>query len=274
MTHRRYVPYSHAHYAGNLVDGAYGLGLFGDVATELCILTDGDEGLFASYADVQFRAPVRAGDVVEVDREADPGRHPVARHGVHADRCGAGRGDVRPARRRRRARPAVGRDDGDRHRRRSLTPVHRRVASDTPTRGEIFRNFEPVGPRSDLRIRASAQVSGRLTLTASVAKVRAVARAGRGRWTDVRVTGTGGVAPTPPVTGSRRSVRSSRATRKGRTPPRQHLGTGSRSEIGVVRRWVRPFRFRLRAVAADASLAARIPPPSGRSRLGLCSPAS
>ena len=23
VTHRRYVPYSHAHYAGNLVDGAY-----------------------------------------------------------------------------------------------------------------------------------------------------------------------------------------------------------------------------------------------------------
>src|SRR5262249_21867667 len=48
VTHRRYVPYSHAHYAGNLVDGAYALGLFGDVATELCIRTDGDEGLFAS----------------------------------------------------------------------------------------------------------------------------------------------------------------------------------------------------------------------------------
>ncbi|MFB9661106.1 hotdog domain-containing protein [Glycomyces mayteni] len=65
VTHRRYIPYSHAHYGGNLVDGAYGLGMFGDVATELCILTDGDEGLFASYSDVQFQAPVRAGDVVE-----------------------------------------------------------------------------------------------------------------------------------------------------------------------------------------------------------------
>jgi 3-aminobutyryl-CoA ammonia-lyase len=65
VTHRRYIPYGHAHYGGNLVDGAYGLGLFGDVATELCILTDGDEGLFASYADVQFKAPVKAGDVVE-----------------------------------------------------------------------------------------------------------------------------------------------------------------------------------------------------------------
>jgi 3-aminobutyryl-CoA ammonia-lyase len=69
VVHRRYVPYSHAHYAGNLVDGAYSLGLFGDVATELCITTDGDEGLFASYSDVQFRAPVRAGDVLEVTAE-------------------------------------------------------------------------------------------------------------------------------------------------------------------------------------------------------------
>jgi 3-aminobutyryl-CoA ammonia-lyase len=69
VVHRRYVPYSHAHYAGNLVDGAYSLGLFGDVATEMCIFSDGDEGLFASYSDVQFRAPVRAGDVVEVTCE-------------------------------------------------------------------------------------------------------------------------------------------------------------------------------------------------------------
>ena len=69
VTHRRYVPYSHAHYAGNLVDGAYSLGLFGDVATEVCIRTDGDEGLFASYSDVQFRGPVRAGDVLEVTAE-------------------------------------------------------------------------------------------------------------------------------------------------------------------------------------------------------------
>jgi 3-aminobutyryl-CoA ammonia-lyase len=65
VTQRRYVPYSHAHYGGSLVDGAYVLGLFGDVATELCIRMDGDEGLLASYSDVQFRAPVRAGDVLE-----------------------------------------------------------------------------------------------------------------------------------------------------------------------------------------------------------------
>jgi 3-aminobutyryl-CoA ammonia-lyase len=66
VTHRRYVPYAHAHYAGNLVDGAYCLELFGDAATELCIRLDGDEGLFASYDEVQFRAPVQAGDVLEV----------------------------------------------------------------------------------------------------------------------------------------------------------------------------------------------------------------
>jgi 3-aminobutyryl-CoA ammonia-lyase len=67
VRHRRYVAYSHAHYAGNLVDGAYSLALFGDAATELCIRTDGDEGLFASYSDVQFKAPIRAGDVVEIE---------------------------------------------------------------------------------------------------------------------------------------------------------------------------------------------------------------
>ena len=66
VTHRRYVSYAAAHYAGNLVDGAYSLGLFGDVATEVCIRTDGDEGLFASYSDVQFKAPMKAGDVLEV----------------------------------------------------------------------------------------------------------------------------------------------------------------------------------------------------------------
>jgi 3-aminobutyryl-CoA ammonia-lyase len=65
VTQRRYVPYSHAHYAGNLVDGAYALALFGDVATELCIRADGDEGLFAGYSAVRFVAPIRAGDVVE-----------------------------------------------------------------------------------------------------------------------------------------------------------------------------------------------------------------
>ena len=65
VTQRRYVSAADAHYGGNLVDGAYVLALFGDVATEACIRMDGDEGLFASYSDVQFRAPVLGGDVIE-----------------------------------------------------------------------------------------------------------------------------------------------------------------------------------------------------------------
>jgi len=55
-----------AHYGGNLVDGARMLALFGDVATELLIRTDGDEGLFRAYDQVDFLAPVYAGDYIEV----------------------------------------------------------------------------------------------------------------------------------------------------------------------------------------------------------------
>ena len=54
-----------AHYGGNLVDGAKMLNLFGDVATELLIRNDGDEGLFAGYDSVEFLAPVYAGDYIE-----------------------------------------------------------------------------------------------------------------------------------------------------------------------------------------------------------------
>ncbi len=54
-----------AHYAGNLVDGAKMLQLFGDVATELLIRSDGDEGLFVAYDKVEFLAPVNAGDYIE-----------------------------------------------------------------------------------------------------------------------------------------------------------------------------------------------------------------
>ena len=55
-----------AHYAGNLVDGAKILQFFGDVATELLIRKDGDEGLFAAYDNVEFLAPVYAGDYLEI----------------------------------------------------------------------------------------------------------------------------------------------------------------------------------------------------------------
>ena len=55
-----------AHYAGNLVDGARMTNLFGDVATELSIRYDGDEGLFRAYSSIEFLAPVYAGDFIEV----------------------------------------------------------------------------------------------------------------------------------------------------------------------------------------------------------------
>jgi len=58
-----------AHYGGNLVDGARILALFGDVATELLIKHDGDEGLFAAYESVEFLAPVYAGDYIEASGE-------------------------------------------------------------------------------------------------------------------------------------------------------------------------------------------------------------
>ena len=54
-----------AHYGGNLVDGARMLQLFGDVATELLIKYDGDEGLFAGYESIEFLNPVFAGDFIE-----------------------------------------------------------------------------------------------------------------------------------------------------------------------------------------------------------------
>ena len=58
-----------AHYGGNLVDGARMLALFGDVATELLIRHDGDEGLFRAYDSVEFLAPVYAGDYIEAEGE-------------------------------------------------------------------------------------------------------------------------------------------------------------------------------------------------------------
>jgi 3-aminobutyryl-CoA ammonia-lyase len=55
-----------AHYAGNLVDGARILNLFGDLATELTVRYDGDEGLLRAYDKIEFLAPVHAGDFIEV----------------------------------------------------------------------------------------------------------------------------------------------------------------------------------------------------------------
>ena len=53
------------HYAGGLVNGAWVLGLFGDVATEIAVRFDGDEGLIRSYTSVDLLAPIHAGDFIE-----------------------------------------------------------------------------------------------------------------------------------------------------------------------------------------------------------------
>jgi 3-aminobutyryl-CoA ammonia-lyase len=56
---------SDAHYGGHLVNGAHMLSLFGDVATELAIICDGDEGLLVGYESVEFLEPLYAGDFIE-----------------------------------------------------------------------------------------------------------------------------------------------------------------------------------------------------------------
>ena len=53
------------HYAGGLINGAWVLSLFGDVATEVCTRFDGDEGLIAAYKEIQLLAPINAGDFIE-----------------------------------------------------------------------------------------------------------------------------------------------------------------------------------------------------------------
>ncbi|TVP95458.1 MAG: 3-aminobutyryl-CoA ammonia lyase [Acholeplasmatales bacterium] len=66
VTHTLRLSQQDAHYGGQLVDGARVLALFGDVATELLIRHDGDEGLFRAYDSVDFLAPLYAGDFIEV----------------------------------------------------------------------------------------------------------------------------------------------------------------------------------------------------------------
>jgi len=56
-----------AHYGGGLVSGSKMLEFFGDVATELLIQLDGDEGLFRAYDKIEFLAPVYAGDYLEIE---------------------------------------------------------------------------------------------------------------------------------------------------------------------------------------------------------------
>jgi 3-aminobutyryl-CoA ammonia-lyase len=65
-SHRLRLSQSDAHYGGDLVAGGKIMELLGDVATELCIRSDGDEGLLAGYEDVEFLGPLHSGDFVEV----------------------------------------------------------------------------------------------------------------------------------------------------------------------------------------------------------------
>lgn len=64
--HRLRLSQADAHYGGDLVAGGHLMALFGDVATELCIRSDGDEGLLAGYSEVTFLEPVFAGEFIEV----------------------------------------------------------------------------------------------------------------------------------------------------------------------------------------------------------------
>lgn len=69
VTHKIRLSVHDAHYGGNLVDGAKVVALFGDVATELLIIHDGDEGLFRAYESIEFLSPLYAGDFIELTGE-------------------------------------------------------------------------------------------------------------------------------------------------------------------------------------------------------------
>ena len=57
-TIRLRMSHKDAHYGGSLVDGAHMVHLFGDVATELLIKCDGDEGLFLRYEETYVLATI------------------------------------------------------------------------------------------------------------------------------------------------------------------------------------------------------------------------
>jgi 3-aminobutyryl-CoA ammonia-lyase len=92
--HRLRLSQADAHYGGALVAGAKLLELFGDVATELSIRSDGDEGLLAGYSSVEFLAPIRAGDFLEVRGEITRVGNTSREMTFEAVRYAAARGDV------------------------------------------------------------------------------------------------------------------------------------------------------------------------------------
>jgi 3-aminobutyryl-CoA ammonia-lyase len=92
--HRLRLSQADAHYGRALVAGARLLELFGDVATELSIRSDGDEGLLAGYSSVEFLAPVHAGDFLEVRGEITRVGKTSREMTFEAFRYAAPRGDV------------------------------------------------------------------------------------------------------------------------------------------------------------------------------------
>ena len=142
--HRRYVSYADAHYAGNLVDGAWGLGLFGDVAPRCASAPTATRACSRRTPTCSSCAPVRAGDVRRGQRHPDPGRPPLARDRLRAARGGPRRRPGRPesALAPARASPSWPRprpapSSSRRSPRRPVQTTSRRVQRDTPK----TRNF-------------------------------------------------------------------------------------------------------------------------------------
>lgn len=96
-TLRLRMSHKDAHYGGSLVDGAHMVHLFGDVATELLIQIDGDEGLFLKYTDVQFMAPIYAGDYIEVYGEIYEVGNTSRKMRFEAKKVIASRPDISPS---------------------------------------------------------------------------------------------------------------------------------------------------------------------------------
>ncbi|MBE6032229.1 MAG: 3-aminobutyryl-CoA ammonia lyase [Firmicutes bacterium] len=96
-TLRLRMSYKDAHYGGNLVDGAHMVHLFGDLATELLIKMDGDEGLFLKYTNIEFLAPVYAGDYIEAWGEIYEAGNTSRKMRFEARKVVAARPDVRPS---------------------------------------------------------------------------------------------------------------------------------------------------------------------------------
>lgn len=96
-TIRLRMSHKDAHYGGSLVDGAHMVHLFGDVATELLIKLDGDEGLFLKYTDVQFLAPTFAGDYIEAYGEIYEVGNTSRKMRFEAKKVVAARPDISPS---------------------------------------------------------------------------------------------------------------------------------------------------------------------------------